>query len=64
LKNLELGYNLPESILGQGFISNFRLYASGLNLLTWTEFDMTDPEVANRTYPLQKVWNLGLRVNF
>ena len=64
LKNLELGYNLPDSILGQGFISNFRLYASGLNLLTFTEFDMTDPEVANRTYPLQKVWNLGLRVNF
>ena len=64
LKNIELGYNLPQEFLGQGFISNFRLYASGLNILTFTEFGMTDPEVANRTYPLQKVWNLGLRVNF
>jgi hypothetical protein len=65
LKNIELGYNLPQSALGQqGFISNLRLFASGLNLLTFTEFDMTDPEVANRTYPLSKVWNLGIRVNF
>jgi hypothetical protein len=64
LKNIELGYNLPQDALGQGFISNLRLYASGLNLLTFTEFDMTDPEVANRTYPLSKVWNLGVRINF
>ena len=65
LKNIELGYNLPQSALGQqGFISNLRLFASGLNLLTFTEFDMTDPEVANRTYPLSKDWNLGIRVNF
>jgi hypothetical protein len=32
--------------------------------LTFTEYDMVDPEVAGRGYPLSKVWNLGLRVNF
>jgi TonB-linked SusC/RagA family outer membrane protein len=64
LKNIELGYTLPESLLSNGFISNLRLYASGLNLLTFTDFEMQDPEVAGRGYPLSKVLNVGLRVNF
>ena len=63
LKNIEIGYTLPQDIL-TGFISNVRFYANGLNVLTFTEYDMVDPEVAGRGYPLSKVWNLGLRVNF
>ena len=58
---LFLGFIMKDNL--KGFISNVRFYANGLNVLTFTEYDMVDPEVAGRGYPLSKVWNLGLRVN-
>ena len=64
LKNIEIGYNVPSTALNNGFISNLRLYASGLNLLTISEFDIWDPEVAGRGYPMSKVLNVGLRATF
>ncbi len=64
LKNLELGYNVPEASLNNNFVSNLRLYVSGLNLLTFSAFDIWDPEVAGRGYPMSKVLNVGARVNF
>jgi len=64
LKNLEIGYTVPESAINKGFISNLRLYASGLNLLTISKFDVWDPEVAGRGYPMSKVLNVGLRATF
>lgn len=64
LKNIELGYTLPEKILKKGFISNLRFYASALNLFTISSFDIWDPEVAGRGYPLSKVLNVGLNATF
>lgn len=64
LKNIEIGYTLPESIMKKGFITNLRLYASGLNLFTVSSFDIWDPEVAGRGYPLSKVLNIGLTATF
>ncbi|MDC1285595.1 TonB-dependent receptor [Flavobacteriaceae bacterium] len=64
LKNLELGYNVPETLLTKGFVSGLRIYVSGLNLFTISEFDIWDPEIAGRGYPLSKVLNVGFKVNF
>ncbi|MFW6330341.1 MAG: SusC/RagA family TonB-linked outer membrane protein [Gemmatimonadota bacterium] len=45
LKNLVLGYTLPESVTeGFGF-NQLRVYVQGQNLVTWTDYSGFDPEV-------------------
>jgi len=45
LKNLTIGYSLPKSFLNKlGFVQNFRIYASTLNLFTITKWTGYDPE--------------------
>jgi TonB-linked SusC/RagA family outer membrane protein len=44
LKNLTLGYNLPDAIIDNVGVSNARVYLSGFNLLTFTDYDGYDPE--------------------
>jgi len=49
LKNMSLGYSLPATLLpGNGAISNVRVYVSGQNLLTFTNYTGYDPEIAAR----------------
>jgi TonB-linked SusC/RagA family outer membrane protein len=45
LRNLQLGYNLPTSILQKLKMSALRIYISGDNLLTVTGYSGFDPEV-------------------
>ena len=45
LKNLTIGYNLPQNILNKAKLSNARIYVSGVNLLTFTKYPGWDPEV-------------------
>lgn len=65
LKSLEFGYTLPAHVARRYFMSNCRIYFSGLNLLTWSPFKMWDPELGGNgfAYPLQRVYNIGLNVN-
>ncbi len=44
LKNATLGYTLPSRLFGNK-ISKFRVYLSGQNLLTLTNYKGLDPEV-------------------
>jgi TonB-dependent starch-binding outer membrane protein SusC len=47
LKTVSLAYSLPERWLrGRGF-SNARVYVTGSNLLTWTDYRGFDPEVSS-----------------
>ena len=66
LKNLEFGYTFSDS--DDGFFSkvNTRIYFTGLNLLTFSKFDLWDTEMGGNGlgYPPQKVYNIGLQVNF
>ncbi|SFE43111.1 TonB-linked outer membrane protein, SusC/RagA family [Chitinophaga sp. CF118] len=66
LKSLEFGYTLPKSLLKRASVSNCRIYFSGLNLFTWSRFKLWDPELGGNgfAYPVQKVFNAGLNVNF
>lgn len=61
LKSLEVGYKLKDF---KGVSP--RLYASGTNLFTLSEFNLWDPEMRGNglAYPLQKVFNLGVQINF
>jgi TonB-dependent starch-binding outer membrane protein SusC len=45
LRNLQVGYTLPKSMLNKsGFIQNVRVYFSGVNLFTITNWTGLDPE--------------------
>lgn len=45
LKTVTLGYNLPVSVLNQVNLRKIRLYVTGQNLLTFTDYSGWDPEV-------------------
>ncbi len=66
LKTVEFGYSLsPETVEKIG-LSNVRWYLSGVNLLTISDFDLWDPEMAGNGlgYPIQRTFNLGILVSF
>ena len=66
LKSLEVGYTLPRTVAKRMHMDNFRIYFSGLNLLTWSRFKLWDPEMGGDgfAYPIQKIYNLGINLNF
>ncbi|WP_055395238.1 TonB-dependent receptor [Flagellimonas eckloniae] len=70
LKNIVVGYSLPESILEKLSVDNLRIYLSGQNLWTKSELDDLDPErnaFTNHfaaTLPQAKVVTLGLNLKF
>ena len=69
LKNVELGYsfNKPKWM---PFFNYIRIFASGQNLLTFSTFDGNDPEAPGSgldfgvRYPMTRVVNMGVQVNF
>ncbi len=66
LKSAEFGYSLPSRWLKKAYMENARIYVNGLNLLTWSPFKLWDPEMAGQGfgYPIQRVFNIGLNLNF
>ena len=46
LKNISLGYNIPPHLLTKVRLSKIRVYMTATNLLTWTKYDGSDPEVS------------------
>lgn len=45
LKSLTLGYSLPKNLAGKIKLSSLRIYLTGVNLLTFTDYPGWDPEV-------------------
>lgn len=66
LKTLEFGYTFPKPVVKKLYMQNLRLYASGSNLFQIRKFKMWDPEQAGNAfnYPIQRVINIGLTVEF
>lgn len=66
LKSIELGYSLPTRLLKKIRIEGVRIYVSGTNLLTFSKFKLWDPEMGSNGlgYPIQRVYNMGLTLNF
>lgn len=64
LKNLEIGYTLPNMTSRLVGIRNLRLFVNGLNLVTWDKIKIFDPETPNDSgnYPQMRVFNAGLTV--
>ena len=80
LKNISLGYTLPQAVLDRLNINKFRVYVSAQNILTFTNYEGYDPEVNYRStggtngnrnlgldygsYPNAKSYTVGFNIGF
>lgn len=73
LKNLQIGFSLPQNAKYSKYIKKARIYISGENLLTFTKLRIYDPEsVGNpddsygigKAYPMYRVYSAGLELTF
>ena len=67
LKNMEIGYTLPQRLSGAIRASSVRFYLNGLNLLTLDRYPVKyiDPEQNNElVYPVFKTYNVGVNISF
>ena len=65
LKNISLGYNLPNSFC-RNYLGGTRvkIFVNGQNLLTKSACDLVDPEVGFTSYPIQRCISTGINVRF
>ena len=59
LKNVVLGYTLPQSALNRLNLRRVRFYVTGVNLLTFTDYPGWDPEVNTDLYSQSDNLNIG-----
>lgn len=65
LKNLQIGYNLPEAWTKRLMLQRARIYFSGENLLLITAFPGLDPEIGSGVgYPTMKQYSFGVNLTF
>ncbi len=74
IKNLQIGYNVPKSILKTKVVESFRFFAGVQNLLTFTKYSGYDPEISGGDifgkgnddghFPPVRSFNGGIQVSF
>jgi TonB-linked SusC/RagA family outer membrane protein len=68
IKNINIGYTIPKSVLNKAKISSLRVYISCANLLTlsdaWKGFDPEINTANAEFYPLMRTFTGGINVNF
>lgn len=65
LKNITLGYTIPEAITTKAFVKRARVYVSANDLLCWSKFPKGwDPEMGSKSYPITTSLLVGVSVNF
>jgi TonB-linked SusC/RagA family outer membrane protein len=78
VKNVTLGYNIPQTLAKRGYLQTARIYVTAQNLLTITNYDGYDPEVNTAAFgqanflighdfytpPLAKTFLVGINVGF
>ncbi len=76
LKNVTVGYTLPNHISNRFTMSKLRVYVSSQNLFTITKYSGLDPEIGiqggnatqngidNGTYPSSRFFTVGVNVTF
>lgn len=66
LKSLQIGYTFPKSMLESVNIEKLRVYVSGQNLFTITDYTGYDPEISgfaksdSDPYERRTLWNMGV----
>ncbi|MFU8812120.1 MAG: SusC/RagA family TonB-linked outer membrane protein [Balneolaceae bacterium] len=75
LKDITLSYNLPTDVTSRLGLRNVRLFATGLNIVTWSQWPWADPEVAfsptdiftnvtTAQLPTERQFSAGIEVSF
>lgn len=65
MKNITLGYRLPEALTSNLRIKNARIYASAADLFSLDQYPQGwDPEVGSTSYPITATYLMGLSVQF
>ena len=77
LRNIQVGYSLPKSLISRIGLTNARVFVNGQNLLTFTKYEGLDPELSagngNNTrqgidglgqYPQTRLVSAGLQIGF
>lgn len=76
LKTVTLSYNIPENMIESLRLRSLRLFATGQNLWTWTDYKGFDPEVSTfdrsnisigvdfGTFPQTRTFEFGIDVGF
>jgi len=76
IQNVTLGYNLPVNIIKKAKMANARLFVSGQNLYTFTNYTGYDPELGafnggatffnidNGNYPNPRTFTFGVNITF
>ena len=68
LKNVEIGYTFPKKWMSSTHVfKSLRIYLSGTNLCTFSDFKLWDPETGSgdgSSYPPNRVYMIGLNANF
>ncbi len=63
LRNMQLGYNLPQSITNRIRCSHANIFISGTNLFSLDYLDYSDPETISG-YPPLRTFSLGASIEF
>jgi TonB-linked SusC/RagA family outer membrane protein len=66
LKNAEIGYSLPVSLISKIRLTAVRIFANGYNLATnsSSELDGLSPETYGGGYPVVRLYNFGINIKF
>lgn len=67
LKNLEIGYTIPQKAFGKVPVKGLRVYLAGYNLLTLSGLKEIDPETSDegfQNYPQMRIFNAGVKLTF
>jgi TonB-dependent starch-binding outer membrane protein SusC len=74
LRNIEIGYSIPKSVLGNIGFNSIRVFASGQNLFTFTKYTGLDPDITgvnifergldNGQYPALRIFSAGVNFGF
>ena len=74
VKNLQIGYTLPDNLLNRIKSTKWRFYISAENLFTFTKYTGTDPEIGalssfdigidRGVYPQARTFRLGTSISF
>ncbi|MGL5919186.1 MAG: TonB-dependent receptor domain-containing protein, partial [Bacteroidales bacterium] len=74
MRQLQFGYTLPSQLTKKAWIESLRVYVSGENLWTWSNYSGIDPEfsrasvlnsgIDNLIYPFNRTYVVGLQVVF
>ncbi|MEX2568631.1 MAG: TonB-dependent receptor [Cyclobacteriaceae bacterium] len=71
LRQVQLSYNLPKTLISSFGLNNFRVFISGYNLMTFSALDFLDPEADTNPeqffgnyHPQMGSYHFGIDLNF